>query len=281
MGGTRIAKPRVPFRLHETQVPGVFLGPPWETERFDLPQGSDDPSGTWRRLLSVPWKRSTEEKQTQLARQLRALPRQGSALNSGSNGCGHENNCSTAWAGSVINAPYKGQGQGKDPSGVAEKPWQLILGTWNVPAVSVPNNLWAYQGWSLADPGSQTFPMESSCWIGLGGNGNAYSKGVAGDDLLQGGTRQQITGESTLNSPIEMHAWAEWYVPPSGVPGYIDIGEIPFGDLPINANDDVTFVVRYVQKVFHRKFVHLVPSVADGAPWMPARERRVGSIRPT
>ena len=216
------AKPRVPYRLTSTEIPGVFIGPRWP-RNLNVPDEADDPTGTWRRLVLGTWWADDGS----VARSSAGSRRRRSQRNDVSSASGGN---SRIWAGVVL--PAKGATSKGTFKGSAA-PWSLVMGSWVVPSVDQPPNMNEPVVTLGEDPVHGK--AASSCWVGLDGNSTN-----AQDDLLQGGTRQELADRDVFD------AWAEWAIPDDGqpAPGF-EYGQITLFN--VSAGDPVISIARYIR----------------------------------
>jgi hypothetical protein len=100
--------------------------------------------------------------------------------------------------------------------------WQGAVGTWRVPAISIPST-----------PAGTDGGWDSSSWVGIDGT-------YGSNDVLQAGVQQSIAGDGSTT----FVAWYEWYAPKvDGSPDYIYQTNID--NMPIQPGDEVFVNVHY------------------------------------
>jgi Peptidase A4 family/PASTA domain len=196
------ARPRVPYELTPTNIPGAYLFPaiPEDFEPdaaspaalikhgllWRRPAAGARPAhrAVWERAFSRQWRpddRLIPRLEPQLGRTHNLRHEAGRAAD-GSYTSGQ-------WAGSVVAGTWTG-----------------AMGMWTIPSVS-----------ASIDPQGTRGGWDSSSWVGLDGT-------YGSDDVLQAGIEQRVTASGVA----EYVAWYEWWAPPiPGSPPYVYQVNIP------------------------------------------------------
>ncbi len=110
--------------------------------------------------------------------------------------------------------------------------WVGAMGVWNVPAVTQPSTAAGSDG-----------TWQSASWVGLDGGGLVIP-GSTSLDALQAGVAQNVDATGKPN----YFAWYEWVVEDLAQPDFPYVYPIPITSVPVNAGDEISVVVQYVNK---------------------------------